>query len=58
MTEQDNNNSWKKKITGVFNQATDKLTQLLPIEQVTVILKLRKFSKPFGLNYQLRKLCY
>ncbi|MFN7413652.1 MAG: YcjF family protein [Dolichospermum sp.] len=35
MTEQDNNNSWKKKITGVFNQATDKLTQLLPIEQVT-----------------------
>jgi uncharacterized protein (DUF697 family)/predicted GTPase len=34
MTEQDNN-SWKKKITGVFNQATDKLTQLLPIEQVT-----------------------
>jgi len=35
MTEQDNHNSWKKKITGVFNQATDKLTQLLPIEQVT-----------------------
>ena len=35
MTEQDNNNSWKKKITGVFNQATDKLTQFLPIEQVT-----------------------
>ncbi|MDB9451117.1 YcjF family protein [Dolichospermum circinale] len=35
MTEQDNNNSWKKKITGVFNQATDKLTQLLPIQQVT-----------------------
>jgi uncharacterized protein (DUF697 family)/predicted GTPase len=35
MTEQDNNNSWKKKITGVFNQATDKLTQLLAIEQVT-----------------------
>jgi uncharacterized protein (DUF697 family)/predicted GTPase len=34
MTEQDNN-SWKKKITGVFNQATDKLTQFLPIEQVT-----------------------
>ena len=38
MTEQDNNNSWKKKITGVFNQATDKLTQLLPIEQVTQTL--------------------
>jgi uncharacterized protein (DUF697 family)/predicted GTPase len=35
MTEQDNNNSWKKKITGVFNQATDKLTQILPVEQVT-----------------------
>jgi uncharacterized protein (DUF697 family)/predicted GTPase len=35
MTEQDNHNSWKKKITGVFNQATDKLTQFLPIEQVT-----------------------
>lgn len=35
MTEQDNNNSWKKKITGVFNQATDKLTQILPLEQVT-----------------------
>ena len=35
MTEQDNHNSWKKKITGVFNQATDKLTQLLAIEQVT-----------------------
>lgn len=38
MTEQDNHNSWKKKITGVFNQATDKLTQLLPIEQVTQTL--------------------
>ena len=38
MTEQDNNNSWKKKITGVFNQATDKLTQFLPIEQVTQTL--------------------
>ncbi|MBE9231843.1 50S ribosome-binding GTPase [Cuspidothrix issatschenkoi LEGE 03284] len=35
MTEQDNSNSWKKKITGVFNQATDKLTQILPLEQVT-----------------------
>ena len=35
MTEQDNHNSWKKKITGVFNQATDKLTQFLPMEQVT-----------------------
>lgn len=35
MTEQDNNNSWKKKITGVFNQATDKLTQILPVERVT-----------------------
>lgn len=35
MTEQGDDNSWKKKITGVFNQATDKLTQFLPIEQVT-----------------------
>ncbi|MFM7408623.1 MAG: YcjF family protein [Cuspidothrix sp.] len=35
MAEQDDNNSWKTKITGVFNQATDKLTQILPVEQVT-----------------------
>ncbi len=35
MTEQGDDNSWKKRVTGVFNQATDKLTQLLPVEQVT-----------------------
>ncbi len=35
MTQQDDNNSWKQKITGVFHQATDKLTQILPVEQVT-----------------------
>ncbi|MDD1421036.1 50S ribosome-binding GTPase [Dolichospermum sp. ST_sed1] len=35
MTKQGDNNSWKKRVTGVFNQATGKLTQLLPIEQLT-----------------------
>ncbi|MDP5016992.1 DUF697 domain-containing protein [Anabaena sp. UHCC 0187] len=35
MTERGDNNSWKNRVTGVFNQATDKLTQLLPVEQVT-----------------------
>ncbi len=35
MKEQGDDHSWKKKVTGVFNQATDKLTQLLPVEQVT-----------------------
>ncbi|MTJ08573.1 YcjF family protein [Anabaena sp. UHCC 0204] len=35
MTEQSDDNSWKKKVTGVFNQATGKLTQILPLEQVT-----------------------
>ena len=35
MTEQGNDNSWKKRVTGVFNQATGKLTQLLPVEKVT-----------------------
>ncbi|MFM6182011.1 MAG: YcjF family protein [Dolichospermum sp.] len=35
MTQQDDNDSWKTKITGIFRQATDKLTQILPVEQVT-----------------------
>jgi uncharacterized protein (DUF697 family) len=35
MTEQGNDNSWKKKFTEVLNQTTGKLTKLLPVEQVT-----------------------
>ncbi|MTJ53819.1 DUF697 domain-containing protein [Anabaena sp. UHCC 0253] len=35
MAEQSDDNSWKTKVTGVFNQATGKLTQILPLEQVT-----------------------
>jgi uncharacterized protein (DUF697 family)/predicted GTPase len=35
MTEKGDDNSWKKRVAGVFNQAKGKLTQLLPVEQVT-----------------------
>jgi uncharacterized protein (DUF697 family)/predicted GTPase len=35
MTEKGDDNSWQKKVTGVFSQATGKLTQILPVEQVT-----------------------
>jgi uncharacterized protein (DUF697 family)/predicted GTPase len=35
MTEQGNDNSWKNRMTEAFNQATDKLTKLLPVEQIT-----------------------
>ena len=35
MTKQGDDNSWKKRVTGVFNQAKGKLTQLLPVERVT-----------------------
>ncbi len=35
MTEKDDDNSWKKGFTGVFNQTTGKLIQLLPVEKLT-----------------------
>ena len=35
MNKKGNDNSWKIKVTGVFSQTTSKLTQLLPIDQIT-----------------------